>query len=84
MLLFQFVTADVYGVFCWSFCDFGKDFEVSDTNGEEPKDVFISKITKVNNASEDTSCLGYWSLAVIFFFSVLAIHTSIFGGAVFL
>ena len=44
----QFITADVYGVFCWTFCDFGDSFEVIDANGEEPKEVFIAKITKVS------------------------------------
>ena len=43
----QFITADVYGVFCWSFCDFGDSFEVADTNGEEPKETLIANITKV-------------------------------------
>ncbi len=49
--LFQFITADVYGVFCWGFCDFGDSFEVLDTTGEEPKEVFVSKITKVTRLS---------------------------------
>ena len=43
----QFISGDVYGVMCWTFCDFGKAFEVVDTDGEEPKDAFISSITKV-------------------------------------
>jgi ubiquitin-activating enzyme E1-like protein 2 len=29
------------------FCDFGDEFEVSDTTGEEPKEIFISNITQV-------------------------------------
>ena len=45
--VFQFISADVYGVFCQAFCDFGDKFEVFDTNGEDPKDAFISNITKV-------------------------------------
>ena len=44
---FQFVSGSVIGVFCWSFCDFGPSFEVTDANGEEPREVFISNITKV-------------------------------------
>ena len=45
--MFQFVAGDVYGVFCSVFCDMGDEFEVLDTNGEEPREKFISKITKV-------------------------------------
>lgn len=29
------------------FCDFGEEFEVLDTTGEEPKEIFISNITQV-------------------------------------
>ncbi len=47
LFIFQFITSDVYGLFCWSFCDFGDSFEVIDPNGEEPKETFIAKITKV-------------------------------------
>lgn len=35
------------GVFCWCFSDFGEDFEVVDSNGEEPREVFISDVRKV-------------------------------------
>ncbi len=49
MFVSQFITSDVYGLFCWSFCDFGDSFEVMDPNGEEPKETFIAKITKVND-----------------------------------
>lgn len=44
----KFVASDVRGVFCWSFCDFGQDFEVVDSSGEEPHEVFVSDITKGN------------------------------------
>ncbi|XP_077988676.1 ubiquitin-like modifier-activating enzyme 6 isoform X2 [Glandiceps talaboti] len=44
----KFITADVYGVFCTLFCDFGDSFEVVDQNGEEAKEVFIANITKAN------------------------------------
>ncbi|KAI0237342.1 Ubiquitin-like modifier-activating enzyme 6 [Lamellibrachia satsuma] len=44
----KFVCADVYGVFCWAFSDFGATFEVIDATGEEPKQCFISHITKAN------------------------------------
>jgi len=41
-----FVSADVRGLFCWAFCDFGSKFEVHDKNGEEPAEVMIEKITQ--------------------------------------
>ncbi|XP_067886540.1 ubiquitin-like modifier-activating enzyme 6 isoform X2 [Heterodontus francisci] len=44
----KFISADVYGVFCRVFCDFGDQFEVSDPNGEEPKEIFIQNITQSN------------------------------------
>ena len=31
----------------WAFCDFGPNFEVLDSTGEEPKEFFVWKITKV-------------------------------------
>jgi len=43
-----FIGADVRGVFCWCFCDFGDTFEVVDVNGEEPREVFISNVTQSN------------------------------------
>ena len=45
-----FILSDVYGIFSWSFCDFGDEFEVLDSDGEEPKEFFISGITKSDNA----------------------------------
>ncbi|XP_002733723.2 ubiquitin-like modifier-activating enzyme 6 [Saccoglossus kowalevskii] len=44
----KFISADVYGVFCSVFCDFGDHFEVVDQNGEEPVEVFVANITKAN------------------------------------
>ncbi|ELU01065.1 hypothetical protein CAPTEDRAFT_224089 [Capitella teleta] len=44
----RFISADVFGVFASLFCDFGDDFEVVDTNGEECKDAFIHSISKEN------------------------------------
>ncbi|KAK2177102.1 hypothetical protein NP493_617g01041 [Ridgeia piscesae] len=44
----KFVSADVYGVFCWAFSDFGPTFEVVDSTGEEPKQCFVANITKAN------------------------------------
>ena len=49
MLQFKFITADVYGLFCWTFCDFGDEFEVIDQDGEEAKEILIGNITKVSN-----------------------------------
>ncbi|XP_066272091.1 ubiquitin-like modifier-activating enzyme 6 [Branchiostoma lanceolatum] len=44
----KFVSGDVYGVFCCCFCDFGDEFEVCDATGEEPKEVFMAKVTKAD------------------------------------
>ena len=44
---FQFISSDVFGVFGNVFCDFGDAFDVFDSSGEEPKEVFISNISKV-------------------------------------
>jgi len=35
-------------VFSWAFCDFGPEFEVLDSTGEEPKEFFLWNITKVH------------------------------------
>lgn len=32
---------------CYGFCDFGDTFVVSDKNGEEPVDFYISHISQV-------------------------------------
>ncbi|XP_062516487.1 ubiquitin-like modifier-activating enzyme 6 isoform X2 [Corticium candelabrum] len=44
----KFISGEVRGVFCWIFCDFGDEFSVLDATGEEPKETFISNITKAN------------------------------------
>jgi len=44
----RFIATDVRGVFAWSFCDFGSEFEVFDKNGEESREVLVGKITKAN------------------------------------
>nr|XP_056713175.1 ubiquitin-like modifier-activating enzyme 6 [Euleptes europaea] len=44
----KFISADVYGIWARLFCDFGEEFEVLDTTGEEPKEIFISNITQSN------------------------------------
>lgn len=43
-----FISADVRGVFCWAFCDFGDKFEVHDINGEEPLEIMIEHVSKAN------------------------------------
>lgn len=42
----KFIAASSRGVFGSVFCDFGKEFTVTDTNGEQPRTVLISAITK--------------------------------------
>ncbi|XP_062608943.1 ubiquitin-like modifier-activating enzyme 6 [Saccostrea cucullata] len=44
----RFISADVFGVCCGTFCDFGDRFEIMDIDGEDPKEVLIEKITKDN------------------------------------
>ncbi|RMX37969.1 hypothetical protein pdam_00009035 [Pocillopora damicornis] len=44
----KFISAGVQGVFSWAFCDFGPEFEVVDSTGEEPKEFFIWNISKAN------------------------------------
>ncbi|XP_074085432.1 ubiquitin-like modifier-activating enzyme 6 [Macrotis lagotis] len=44
----KFISADVFGIWSRLFCDFGEEFEVLDTSGEEPKEIFISNITQAN------------------------------------
>lgn len=48
----HFLLSDVYGLFGFSFTDFGADYETIDTDGEEYRDMFISKIS-----SEDEACV---------------------------
>lgn len=42
----KFISASARGVFATVFCDFGPNFVVNDTNGEQPKSVMISAVTK--------------------------------------
>ena len=49
------MSADVFGLFCGAFCDFGDKFEISDANGEEPKETFIANITKVRQQERKMS-----------------------------
>ncbi|XP_053317677.1 ubiquitin-like modifier-activating enzyme 6 [Spea bombifrons] len=45
----KFISSDCYGICACLFCDFGDDFEVLDTTGEETKEIFISNITQSSN-----------------------------------
>lgn len=45
----RFLMADVYGLFSWSFSDFGTDFHVVDVDGEEYSESYISNISVNNN-----------------------------------
>lgn len=40
-----FIVADSYGLFAWTFADFGPNFAIHDKNGEFAKEVFVGKIT---------------------------------------
>ncbi|XP_057700009.1 ubiquitin-like modifier-activating enzyme 6 [Corythoichthys intestinalis] len=44
----RFISCDTYGISVRVFCDFGEDFEVFDSTGEEPKEIFIQSITRDN------------------------------------
>ena len=44
----KFISSDVFGLFSYTFCDFGDEFEVVDPTGEEPKEFFIADISKAN------------------------------------
>ncbi|RNA32502.1 ubiquitin-like modifier-activating enzyme 6 [Brachionus plicatilis] len=45
----NFLLSNTFGLFGYSFTDFGDNFQVIDADGEDYKDVFISKITKDQN-----------------------------------
>jgi ubiquitin-activating enzyme E1 len=42
-----FIVADTRGLAGQIFCDFGADFEISDTNGEQTMSQMIVSVTKV-------------------------------------
>ncbi|KAM4707570.1 ubiquitin-like modifier-activating enzyme 6 isoform 1-T2 [Discoglossus pictus] len=44
----KFISTDTYGICACLFCDFGEEFEVLDTTGEDPKEIFISNVTQSN------------------------------------
>ena len=46
---FQFIAADVFGLFSSLFCDFGYDFQVTDSDGVEPRDFLIGDMTNVSS-----------------------------------
>jgi ubiquitin-activating enzyme E1-like protein 2 len=49
----KFLASDVFGLFAYSFTDFGPRFDVMDADGEDYKSVFISSI--LINDKKDTS-----------------------------
>ena len=51
----KFLMSDVYGLFGWSFSDFGDNFTVNDLDGEEYKEAFIGSISKSEEAVVETS-----------------------------
>lgn len=40
----KIVLAERTGVYMRVFCDFGKDFEILDRDGEDPSECFIKEI----------------------------------------
>jgi ubiquitin-activating enzyme E1 len=46
----RFLSADVRGIACWAFADFGTNFEVADLNGEDPITIAIASITNATQA----------------------------------
>ncbi|KAM8939696.1 ubiquitin-like modifier-activating enzyme 6 [Pelodytes ibericus] len=50
----KFISSDMYGICTRLFCDFGDEFEVLDTTGEEAKELFISNITQ--SPSGEVTC----------------------------
>lgn len=44
----RFISCQVSGLFCYAFCDFGKEFVVRDTNGEQPISKLIASISNDN------------------------------------
>ena len=44
------IVASTKGLFGQIFCDFGEDFEIVDTNGENPSSAMVAGITKEVNS----------------------------------
>ena len=65
------------GVFSYTFCDFGNQFDVMDIDGEEPVELFIADITKVCIVGLMVMCTisecmeGFGSIMPIFMLSNL-------------
>ena len=53
-----YVQGDMRGLFASMFCDFGTDFVVNDTNGEQPMSVVISAIDADSDDAVVTSSEG--------------------------
>lgn len=51
------IVADTKGLFGQIFCDFGPNFVVSDTNGEQPLSVMLSGITVNDDGEGIVACL---------------------------
>jgi molybdopterin/thiamine biosynthesis adenylyltransferase len=51
-----FVSSETHGLLGSLFCDFGREFEIQDKNGEEPLEFMIADISKVraNHICRDT------------------------------
>jgi ubiquitin-activating enzyme E1 len=43
----RFIAADVRGLFASVFCDFGEEFMVNDTTGEQALSGMVASVTKV-------------------------------------
>eukprot|EP01124_Arcella_intermedia_P027396 TRINITY_DN5354_c0_g1_i1.p1 TRINITY_DN5354_c0_g1~~TRINITY_DN5354_c0_g1_i1.p1 ORF type:complete len:1006 (+),score=246.06 TRINITY_DN5354_c0_g1_i1:32-3049(+) len=46
----RFISAESRGLFCWGFVDFGEKFEVFDSNGEFPRELFITDVSREKQA----------------------------------
>ena len=49
----KFISGDVYGLFAYSFTDFGPKFDCVDVDGEDYKAVFVSSIRVNENDAEE-------------------------------
>ena len=46
----KFISSDCKGILSWCFIDFGDEFEVVDSNGEQPVEIMIHDISNEENA----------------------------------
>lgn len=65
----HFVLSDVYGLFGFSFTDFGDEFETHDLDGEEYRDMFVAKISSETEACIEVLDQHAHNLEVHSFFS---------------